>query len=44
MLKARSIPPQNRHPERSAAQIRGTKKGYCAESKDPGDACWQMLF
>jgi hypothetical protein len=39
-----STPPQNRHPERSAAQIRRIKKGLGAESKDPGDACWQMLF
>jgi hypothetical protein len=39
-----STPPQNRHPERSAAQIRRIKKGLGAESKDPGDACWQMLL
>src|SRR5580704_7264989 len=37
--------PPSRHPERSAARIyprNGRLSG--AESKDPGDACWQMLF
>jgi hypothetical protein len=37
-------PKQNRHPERSAAQIYRITEGLCAKSKDPGDVCWQMLF
>jgi hypothetical protein len=38
-------PPETRHPERSASQIYRIRRGsYGAESKDPGDARWQMLF
>jgi hypothetical protein len=37
-------PSQIRHPERSAARIYRITDGLCAKSKDPGDACWQMLF
>jgi hypothetical protein len=36
--------PQDRHPERSASRIHANRGPYSAESKDPGDACWQMLF
>jgi hypothetical protein len=35
---------QNRHPERSASHIYSNRGLYGAESKDPGDACWQMLL
>jgi hypothetical protein len=38
------IPPQNRHPERSASQIYRIVVVYGAKSKDPGDANEQMLF
>src|SRR5580704_7945375 len=37
-------PRQSRHPERSASQIDRKQRLYGAESKDPGDACWQMLL
>ena len=30
--------------ERSAARIYRITDGHGAQSKDPGDACWQMLF
>jgi hypothetical protein len=39
-----SSPRQSRHPERSASQIDRKQRLYGAESKDPGDACWQMLL
>src|SRR5580700_7893880 len=39
-----SSPPQSRHPERSASQIYRKQGVLSAESKDPGDARWQMLF
>ncbi len=37
-------PPQSRHPERSASQIYRKQRAYSAQSKDLGDACWQMLL
>ena len=37
-------PQQNRHPERSARRSITNRGLYGAESKDPGDACWQMLL
>src|SRR5580704_11483572 len=37
-------PRQSRHPERSASQIDRKQRLYGAESKDPGDVCWQMLL
>jgi hypothetical protein len=37
------IPRQIRHPERSASQIYRKQRAYSAESKDPGNAYWQML-
>src|SRR5580704_13727134 len=37
-------PRKRRHPERSASQIYRITGFYGAESKDPGDACWQTLF
>jgi hypothetical protein len=37
------VPRQSRHPERSALQIYRKQRALCAESKDPGDACLQML-
>jgi hypothetical protein len=39
-----SSPRQSRHPERSASQIYRNRGLYGAESKDPGDACRQMLL
>ena len=36
--------PQTRHPERSASPIYRKQRALSAESKDPGDACWQMLL
>ena len=36
--------PQYRHPERSASPIYRKRTAFGAESKDPGDACWQMLL
>jgi hypothetical protein len=36
-------PNKARHPERSASQINRNKGLYGAESKDLGDACWQLL-
>jgi hypothetical protein len=39
-----SSPRQNRHPERSASQNYRNRALYGAKSKDPGDACWQMLL
>src|ERR1700733_6832924 len=39
-----SLPPERRHPERSASRISHTREFYGAKSKDPGDACWQMVF
>jgi hypothetical protein len=38
------IPTRNRHPERSASQIYRVTRTYSAESKDPEDARWPMLF
>jgi len=39
-----SNPKQSCHPERSASQIYRKQGLYGAESKDPGDARWQMLL
>src|ERR1700735_1997740 len=39
-----SLPPERRHPERSASRLSHIGEFYGAKSKDPGDACWQMLF
>ena len=39
-----SSPPQSRHPERSASEIYRKRRALSAESKDPGDAFWQMLL
>jgi len=36
--------PQNRHPERRARRSIANRGLHGAESKDPGDACWQMLL
>ncbi len=35
-------PPERRHPERLADLSHN--RGFYARSRDPGDACWQMLF
>jgi hypothetical protein len=36
--------PQSRHPERSARRSIAKRGPYRAESKDPGEACWQLFL
>jgi hypothetical protein len=38
------VPPQNRHPERSASRIYRLTQHFWRESKDPKDDYWPMLF